>query len=270
MEKSADRKVDRGASYLLSSLTRGLAVLSLFSEAKATITLSDAENRLGLGRSRTYKILETLTNAEYLTKSAGRTGYQLGPASLLLGLAALRQNATTLLATETLKHLTRETGETSGLTMRVGHRSMIVAAFETEQQVRSMLPVGRLCDLHAGGSHVPLLAFAPCSLRRQFLEGAVPMSKYTSHTSSTPESLEELIQRVREQGFHASDGEVEEGVTAIGVPIFIDGPEASWCISVSGPSVRVQPRLNEMISAVRSAAQRLTDHIVRERRYDTA
>ena len=270
MGKNAIAETPKTSSYLLSSLTNGLSVLSLFYESEAAITLADAEQKLGLGRSRTYKILETLAKAEYLTKPAGRGGYQLGPASLLLGLASLRQNATALLATETLKHLTRETGETSGLTMRIGHQSMIVAASETSQQVRSMLPVGRLCDLYAGGSHVPLLAFAPCALRMRFLEGLIPMTKFTDRTASDIGALRSLIQLVRAQGFHASDGEVEEGVTAIGVPIFSSGSDASWCISISGPSARVQPRLNEMIESVKSAAKQLTDHIEQQRGYGPA
>ena len=63
-------------------------------------------------------------------------------------------------------------------------------------------------------------------------------------------SIRDELEAIREQGYAISHGERLSGVTAISAPIFDMNDEVHFCLSVGGPSFRMQANENELIKRV--------------------
>ena len=60
--------------------------------------------------------------------------------------------------------------------------------------------------------------------------------------------------RIREQGYAVSHGERLLGLSAISAPIWDAQEEARYCITVNGPTVRIQMHEREFTKLVKKAA----------------
>lgn len=245
-------------AYIVKTLDNGLSILALFSAQEPRMTLKAIDERLHLGKSRTYKLVCTLVCNGFLEASVPGPGYVLGPSVAALGLVALRQMDARRLAKPLLLELTQSTQETAILTMLNGEASIVLDKVDSPFSVRMTTEVGSRCHLYAGGSNVPLLAFSPEALRRRFLSGAVPLDRFSETTAATPEALRTMLDRVREVGYHVSKGEVERDIMAVGAPVFDRRREVSLCVSVAGPINRMQARETLIITEVVKAANKLT------------
>jgi DNA-binding IclR family transcriptional regulator len=161
------------------------------------------------------------------------------------------------LAIPILTDLAASTQETAILTMLNGESSVLIEKVDSPLSVRMAAEVGVRGTLHAGGSNVPLLAFAPAHVREKFLSGDVTLDRHTANTASTPQRLAELVATVRERGYHVSRGEAEQDIMAVGAPVFDRKREAKFCVSVAGPAQRMEAREESIIQEVVEAAKRL-------------
>src|SRR5699024_6009889 len=118
----------------------------------------------------------------------------------------------------------------------------------------------------AGGSALPLLAFAPPGVVQMLLDRPV---RGTTAASPTPDELAQLLPRIRSEGVSISRGHITPGLTSIGVPVLAGG-RCLCSLSLVGdddelPSGAV---LNDRIDQIRTAAEKISaalpDTVVRE------
>ena len=250
-------KPEGNRDYVLKTLENGLAVLKLFSPRESCLSLKTIDERLHLGKSRTFKLVRTLVKAGFLKENFPERGYVLGPAVVALGLLALGQMDVRRLARPILAELAQATQETAILTMLNGESSVVIDKVDSPLSVRMAAELGSRGVLHAGGSSVPLLAFGPEALRQKFLSGEVPLSRFTENTAANVQALGDLLQKVRDNGYHVSKEEVEREIMAVGAPVFDRRGVATLCISVAGPIHRMESREESIVREVVSAANRL-------------
>jgi IclR family acetate operon transcriptional repressor len=82
-----------------------------------------------------------------------------------------------------------------------------------------------------------------------------PLIRYTSETTTDPDVLRAQLATIREDGYHVSSNDIEEGGTAIAAPIFDRSGEVAGAISVSGPSDRIMGTgTDRVLSWVRASA----------------
>jgi IclR family acetate operon transcriptional repressor len=223
MQRSAGTQaVDRAADLLVEILT-----------ADEAPTFTDLQRRTGLAKSTLSRLLSSLERHGLITRADDAT---LRPGAVLTRFAHSDRSHEDLiaLATPALQSLSEATGETVNLAVKVG--------FEVEQiaQVDSTYLMG---NVNWVGMRVPLHCSA---LGKVFLAGgaALPegrLARRTAHTIATRAGLEAELLRVREQGWAVADSELEPGLVAIAAPIRASDGAVVAALSVSGPSVRLQP-----------------------------
>lgn len=111
---------------------------------------------------------------------------------------------------------------------------------------------------HACSSAKAIAAFIQPELREELID-THPM-RFNSSTITDPVLIDRELNQVRRYGFAICDGEIDEGVTSVAVPIIIERLGAVFSIGVTGPSNRIKPVVQNRIlpvltgEAVRAAA----------------
>ncbi len=111
---------------------------------------------------------------------------------------------------------------------------------------------------HACSSAKAIAAFITPELREELLE-AHPM-RFNQSTITDPNLIERELEQVRRYGYAVCDGEIDQGVTSVAVPINVDRLGAIFSIGIVGPSNRIMPLVQNRIlpvltaEAVRAAA----------------
>jgi len=115
------------SSETAQTLDRGLRLLHLVADAPAGLSITEAAERLGVGRAVIYRLAGTLTEHRLLRRDRGGR-LRLGP-----GVLYLARRAQPLLAeavTPILRRLAEELGATAHLTMAEGSEGVAVVVVE--------------------------------------------------------------------------------------------------------------------------------------------
>jgi IclR family pca regulon transcriptional regulator len=208
-------KQELGGEFI-TSLARGLTVVTAFGEGRAELTLSQVAERTGLPRATARRALITLQHLGHVTVS-GRS-FRLTPRVLALGFPPLSKTTLTRIAHPHLAALTRRVRDSTSLSVLTGD----------DVQCAASVPAGRIMDVDiAVGARVPayatstgriLLAGLPAEGRTARL-AQVRMAPLTSRTVTRPTDLKAILDRVREEGYALVEEELEEGLRSIAVAV---------------------------------------------------
>jgi len=198
-------------------------------------TLTEIANDVELPKSTTIRFLRNLEGAGWVLREDDR--YAHGAA--LIGLAARHVAGDALLAaaSEPMRQLRDELGETVSLSRRVGLGRVCIQEFPSPQNLRLVLGLGEPGPLHAGASGILLYAYLPEVERRRLVEAGLP--RYTARTPVTYDELEAEAATVRERGWSMSRGQKTLGGLAMAVPLKAPSPGAEVvALGVFGPELR--------------------------------
>jgi DNA-binding IclR family transcriptional regulator len=175
----------------------------------------------GLTKPTAHRMINALTAHGYLMHVGG-VGYALGPRLLNLATTAMRELPLRQLARPALEQLARSTGESAQLYVRDGNRRICVDAVESDNELRTIVPIGASLPLGRG------------SAGKVFLAWGRPAEEDVSDIGTS-------IITARRRGWADSYGEREPGVASVSAPIFAPDGHLLAAISVSGPDRRLAP-----------------------------
>ncbi len=243
--------------YLVESLTKGLAILELFTLESPTLSLADIVSSLGLNKSTAFRFLSTLEASGYLERDPLTRRYRPSLKVLRLGFRAINLEVRQV-ARPYLERLSQELGETVSLGVLSGTDVVYV------DRVRNQAIVGVLLDI---GSHLPvysttlgkvlLAELAPDELAA-FVE-KIKFEELTHKTLVKPETLLNELSVVREQGYAICDEELAVGLRAAGAAIRNNNGKAIAAINVSGSASTIS--LERLLSVVAPAVVRTANQI---------
>lgn len=242
-------------SYTVDALRDALNVLKIVAHSPG-LGASEIARRSGYAKMRTYRFLQTFEAAGFVRRGGEAATYTLGPAALVVGLAAQEQVGLTKLAEKHLNALVRSFNETAVVLVRDGLESVTVAQRSSAHEVRVQNVVGRRRPLHAGASGKVLLAFGPEDVQAQVLDG--PLPKLAPQTITSKLRLGKELKRTREQGFAVSTSEGAADVVAVAAPVFDSSGLAVASIGLTLPASRAPDDLSAMAQGVREAARQLS------------
>jgi DNA-binding IclR family transcriptional regulator len=244
--------------YKLRTVERALSILRVFldPDCRGELSLAEVSRRVGLSQSTSLRLLVSLKAAGFVEQIQSSGKYRLGATCLALGDAFLRSNNLRQRAYDSLVDLRDRCGETVHLAFLEGSEVVYL------DKLAGLHPIG-LMSSRAGGRAPAyctavgksLLAHLPEAQRREVLEGD-RLVRHTETTIVDIASLDEELDRIREQGYSIDNEERERGVGCIACPIFGHlGIVAA--ISVSGPVERVLNGQNrdELIRLVKETAE---------------
>lgn len=227
--------------YSVPALIRGLSILNMFNDKDRVLSTNDFAERLGVSVSSIYRIVQTLSETEYLTKLARNT-YSLGPAVISLGYAYLAGRDIIDISVPHLNKLRDNTSVSCHLGVREGRHVLYLYRALAAQRLVVNIPVGSRIPCHSSALGRVLLS----SLKDQDLEILYNGIQLDSAAKPNPQSLPELKQRIneeRKQGFSVNHSDYS---TAIAAPIRSHTNEIIAAINVSGPDVFI---LDESVHA---------------------
>src|SRR5690606_10769042 len=206
-----------GDPNFMSSLARGLAVITAFQERKRHLTIAQISHRTGIPRAAVRRCLYSLIQLGYAS-SDGRT-YSLLPKVLTLGHAYLSSTPLAVSAQPYLDRLTEQLHEACSLATLEGEQVLYIARSAVPQRLISIdLSVGsRLPAYCTSMGRIMLAAMDDASLQ-DYLATAELQPK-TSRTLHRPEQLWECLQQIRTQGWCIVDQELEQGLRSLAVPV---------------------------------------------------
>ncbi|GAA0490832.1 helix-turn-helix domain-containing protein [Pigmentiphaga sp. GD03639] len=158
--QTADTQVD--------SLRRGLEILRLFDVRHRRLSLDDISSRLGLTRTTTDKLVQTLLNHHFL-QSLGNDVYQPHIACLSLGRAVKRRLPTAQAARPLMLELSQRYGVHVTLTTRDRLHMLVVEHCVPSGKVRLGLTTGSRFSMISSASGRAYLWGQPEEQRRMLL-----------------------------------------------------------------------------------------------------
>jgi len=238
-------------------LEKALSILEIIGNNSNPLTINQLSKLSGTPLSSLYRIINTLTEAGFVSKDTVTRTYSLGLKLLYLGNQVKHQLPLVKIVKPFLEELTEKTGETSNLVVEEGGEAVYVERVDSLNPLRITHMIGKKAPLHATGVGKCLLAWENTQEIIRIMN-KTGMPRLTSNTITNLNTLLEELQIVRERRYALDLEECEAGIYCISAPIFL-GEEVIAAISISGPSVRLtEEKIQEYIPLLSKAAQEIS------------
>jgi DNA-binding IclR family transcriptional regulator len=222
------RAVDRAAD-LVSTVVR----------ADAPMTFADLQEASGLAKSTTSRMLTALERSGLLERDVAGS-YVAGS---LFWLYAARHDSweeLVRLARPTMRAIGEDTHETVHLSVARGDRAVQVAQVDSTYLLGTRDWTEVDVPVHCSALGKVLLAWGVLELPRG------PLAPQTAATLTDPERLRRDGEQARRRGWAVTADELEVGLTGVAVPIHGPRGEVVAALGISGPTPRLEGRLDEL------------------------
>jgi IclR family acetate operon transcriptional repressor len=232
--------VSKRGEALSGTLERGLSVLE-FVAKRGEVSASDAVAALGISRSATYRIIDTLRRKRYLEISPASEKLRLGIRTTELGMAAVSGVDAVRLAPSYLRALVEQTLETMFLAVVDDDAVVYIYKEEGPQAIKMSSRLGSRRPLHCTALGKAYISALPDDVRPSFIRG-LRLRRLTDNTITDAGTLEAEISATKERGYAVDRVEVEEGVACFGAALCDYRGLPVAAISVAGPAERLLPK----------------------------
>ncbi len=230
------------------SLRRGLQIIGVVQDA-GRITVAELAAAVGLPLSTVYRYAATLRETGFIVDDDGH----LVPGTRMAERSD--ENAHLInVAKPVLHRLRAATDLTVLMLIRVHTMALCLDWAPSRRRHRIFFRPGQVRPIAAGGSALPLLAFAPPPIVRAVLQRPV---RGTTTASPTVQELTTLLSRIRAEGISVSRGHITPGLTSIGVPVMV-ADRCLCALSLVGEDDELPPGLiDRRVEQTRRAAARI-------------
>ena len=229
---------ESATSQGIKSLETALSVLAVMSAHGGAMTLSEIARASTMPPSKVHRYLASFVHAG-LVRQEGRSGrYDLGPAALQLGLAALARHDFVNHAADDLSGLSAETGMTVLLSVWGSEGATVVRWYRGSSPTITSMGLGTALPLLHSATGRVFLAWAPpaaiAAARGHELARAARNPKLLPDATPDEAGLEMLAASIRARGFASVDGRFIPGLVAAAAPILDWQNEAQAAITLVG------------------------------------
>lgn len=237
-------------------LDRYMQVLELVATFPGALTLADVSSLLELPKTSAHRLLKGLVRAGLAKDNVGGRAYQLGDRLLRLLHATADDGWIAALARGHLQQLTNTTSETCYLTRLIGARVVVAISVSPDVRWRSYVQPGIEMPVHAAATAKAIIAYQSETLLAEAMSADLPL--LTANTRNAPAWIKQELAAVRTRGYATCIGEIDEGLAAIAVPVFLSGQRVFYAVGMTGPLQRIMnEQLSERLAALRSVAETL-------------
>ena len=260
LSKVSQIKQEDSSLSAVQTVERAFDLLECLARSSGWMGISELSQATGQPLGTIHRLLKTLITRDYVVRDSRTRRYALGPAFRRLAGTGLQTLDWTELATPFLQELVEISGETANLAILERNRAVYEAQAQSTRMVRMFTVLGNRVPLHCTGCGKVLLANQPDSVIASIVaESGLP--RYTEKTITDFGQLQQELEMIRRQGYAVDNGEQEEGVRCLAVPIYNAKGKVIAAMSVSGPSSRVDsryiptllPHLKRISAAISSA-----------------
>lgn len=239
---------------------RVLAVLEILAASRKGLTVSEIARSLGLARSSTFYLINTIEEYGYIYRTSPRGRYTITAklfelASRSLGCLGVREPAAPFLRT-----LMQQTGLTVHLGVISQNEVVLIdkVAHTGGQQMATW--VGKRLPIHCTGMGKALMAYLPEEQIEYHIK--LGLIRYNENTIVSASKLKDELLRIRSHGFAIDDEEETVGLRCIGAPMFDKNNQAIAAISIVGTTTQISDeKLDGLARVVRQTAAAISAHL---------
>lgn len=215
--KAEENGTEARSQRFVNSLARGLRIIEAFDGCRGALGLTEIAATAGVDRAVARRMLLTLQELGFVREDRRR--YALTPKILRLGYAFLSQSGLDDLVQPFLEPLALRIGEACSVSILDDVQVVSIA------HVPSPLQRARIV-LHAG-SRWPAFVMASgriilASMGELEIDNVLDRSQlqsFTGKTKTSKSAVMDAIRHARSNGYALVDGELEEGLMSIAVPL---------------------------------------------------
>lgn len=236
------------------TLTKGLAIVETLASAQTGLGVTEISSTLGLTKSNSYRLLQTLCGLGYVTQNSDRS-YRATLKVWALGHAVMSHLDLQQIAEPALQGLRDDTSERVNIAVLAGHELLYVGKItgSKPQRQRPYTFVGGHSPLHCTAAGKALLAYQDESFIDLI---CASLQRYTKNTIVDPEQLRVELRKIRQTGVAISRNEHRQDTSAIAAPVRDPSGRAIASIGLAGPSDRITAaQLRKFRPMVLKAAQ---------------
>lgn len=248
----------------IQSVEVGFALLEALARASGPLMLRDLAAAAGMSAAKAHRYLVSFQRLGLVSQDPASTRYDLGPAALRMGLAAITRLDAVKLARERLPALMQHIGHTLALAVWGNHGPTIVHWEESPQSVTVNLRLGDVMPLLSSATgrcfaaHVSREAIAP--LLRAELARARQLDRTDLPRNQT--ELNQLLKEVRAHGMARVVDTLLPGIAGFCAPVFdFDGHLVLGIVAMGSVATFDTAWNGAVASALDQAARQLSHEL---------
>jgi len=231
------------------------------SKAAGPLMLRDLAGAAGMSAAKAHRYLVSFQRLQLVVQDASSTRYDLGPASLRLGLASLSRIDAVKLARERIGSLMEQIGHTLALAVWGNHGPTIVHWEESPQALTVNLRLGDVMPLLSSATGRCFAAYLPKEAITPLLKDEIARAakQRRADVQATLTEARGLLAEVRQRGAGRVVDTLLPGITAFCAPVFDADGHIEVGIVALGPSGSFDPHWGGAVDQpLRAAARRLS------------
>uniref|UniRef100_A0A832EJZ0 IclR family transcriptional regulator n=1 Tax=Desulfacinum infernum TaxID=35837 RepID=A0A832EJZ0_9BACT len=250
--------VEDASRTFIQSLSRGMAVLEVLSQAERPLNLTEIADTIGLNKVTVSRFCYTWVRLGYVHRTPDKH-YQLAPKMLSLGYAALSRMDIRQVGEPYLQELSRRLGETVNMAVLDGLDILYVDRYVTEPIMKHPLHIGARLPVYCTSMGKAMAAFLPTKEREDLIK-RLHFYALTHRTILSQEAFRNELNLVRSRGYAVNDEELSVGLRSIAVPVLRRGHPVA-AVNVAVPTIRytVEQLVEQCLPSLKETAQTIAD-----------
>jgi sugar lactone lactonase YvrE/DNA-binding IclR family transcriptional regulator len=242
----------------LGVLEKAMGLLNIVSEVRSPMTFTELLRASRLPKATLHRILATLIREGLLRHDAYTRTYRLGFRLLELAHEVWSDFDLRLAAQDEMAQLRDTFRESVLLGVLDGDSLVVLACEEPSRDEPPPLKIGLRLPVHASALGKAVLAFLDSARQGQLLAGSA-LARHTPRTVTDPTALRSELDITRSRGYALEEGELDEGVSAVAVPILDMEGQPVGAISIRSWSKRMDlAQAHSLAPALMGAARRIS------------
>lgn len=245
---------ENGQGSGLKSLDTALNLLAQMAARAGPQTLSEIGRACGMPPSKAHRYLASFVNAGLVQQQERSGRYDLGPAAMQLGLAALARHDFVNSAADGLELLSAQTGMTVLLSVWANQGATVVrwergaTPTDTSMGLGTTLPL-----LKSATGRVFLTWGAPRAIhpvRNDHIRRLSRQTRQILDFEPTKAGVDALVSRTRERGYATVEGRYIPGLVAAAAPVLDWQTEVQAAVTIVGTDPNLVTSDSEEINAL--------------------
>jgi len=251
----------------IQSVEVGFALLEVLAQAPGPLMLRDLASAAGMSAAKAHRYLVSFQRLNLVVQDAN-TRYELGPATLRLGLATLSRLDVVKLARERLPTLLDQTGHTLALAVWGNRGPTLVHWQETPLAMPVNLRLGDVMPLLSSATGRCFAAFighgGAADKARPMLDTELALARKLGRSDlpSTSAQVQALLRETRAQGLGRVVNVLLPGISGFCAPVFdADGHLALGVVSLGSSATFDADWTGPVAQALRTFSRQLSSDL---------
>jgi DNA-binding IclR family transcriptional regulator len=228
---------------------RIVRLLEVIAAAGEPVSATDLASMTGVPRASIYRIVSNLAETGLVEMDGADGRFRIGMRLVKIALTGKADSLVIRAVAPVMRTAVKALGETAFFARYRGGRIEIVHVEVPMDIAASYIHPGHgRRPVHACSSAKAIAAFIHPSLRDELID-ANPL-RFNERTIIEPDRIRRELTQVQRCGYAICDGEIDEGIASVAVPVSVERLGALFSFGVVGPSHRIKNAIEDRILPV--------------------